>query len=366
MASVLIYRIGSLGDTLVALPAMWTVRRHFADARITLLCDHHPRKNHVLATDLLNGSGVVDDFLTYPVINSRLGRLTRPLRMARLLATLRKRKFDTLVYLAPTESLLDRLQRDRQFFQAAGIRQLIGFEPTGHEVRSTEKRPSHTLPRESELLLRRLELSGIPMSAAGELRSDLGIGEPEKTLVRDWLAGLPSDGGRPWIALGPGSKMPVKIWPAERYDQVVRSLIEQFDIWPVVFGGSEDRQIGEQLIRGWGRGYLAAGAIGLRASAAAIGRCILYLGNDTGTMHMAASEGVQCVAIFSSRSSPGLWYPYGENHRIFRTTIECQGCMLEVCIDRKMQCILSINTSEVDSACRGILNRVLTTPMIQR
>src|SRR5687768_5614672 len=52
--SVLIYRIGSLGDTLVALPALWAIREHFKDARITLLCDQHAGKNYVVASDLLS------------------------------------------------------------------------------------------------------------------------------------------------------------------------------------------------------------------------------------------------------------------------------------------------------------------------
>ncbi len=116
-------------------------------------------------------------------------------------------------------------------------------------------------------------------------------------------------------------------------------------------GGAEDRPIAEVLLKSWKRGYSAAGALGLRPSAAAMARCRIYLGNDTGSMHLAVAVGVPCVAIFSSRAAPGLWYPYGEGHHVFRTPIDCEGCELQVCVERKMECIRRIGVDEVVEAC---------------
>ena len=132
-------------------------------------------------------------------------------------------------------------------------------------------------------------------------------------------------------------------------------MIREFDVWPVVFGGDEDRMVGDMLIRKWGRGYNAAGALGLRAAAAGLKRCTLFLGNDTGTMHMAAAVGVPCVAIFSSRDHPGRWYPRGERHRVFRSQIECEGCLLVECVERQNECLKRISAAEVLDACREVL-----------
>src|SRR5439155_161076 len=109
------------------------------------------------------------------------------------------------------------------------------------------------------------------------------------------------------------------------------------------------------LLNHWGRRYNAAGALGIRSGLAAMKRCRLFVGNDTGTMHMAAAVGVRCVAIFSSRERPGLWYPHGSGHRVFRTTIECEGCGLVECLERGNECIKSITTDDVLNACREIL-----------
>ena len=92
---ILVFRIGQLGDTIVALPAMWLVRKHFPNAHITLLCDRHPGRSYVMASDLLRGSGIFDDYLSYPASGS--GDLLQRGRMATLLTAIRFGRFDTLV-----------------------------------------------------------------------------------------------------------------------------------------------------------------------------------------------------------------------------------------------------------------------------
>jgi ADP-heptose:LPS heptosyltransferase len=42
-----------------------------------------------------------------------------------------------------------------------------------------------------------------------------------------------------------------------------------------------------------------------------------YLGHDSGPMHLAALAGTSCIAIFSARAKPGVWFPHGDGHRIF-------------------------------------------------
>ncbi|MDB5290516.1 MAG: heptosyltransferase family protein [Phycisphaerales bacterium] len=350
--SILIFRIGSLGDTLMTLPALWAVREQFPAARITLLCDQHVGKSYVLAPDVLAGCGAIDDFITYPVGGRKMARL---LKLASLVLELRRRHYDLLVYLAPTQRGPHQVGRDRRFFRAAGIRRTAGM---GHFPQYPTKTPgvplAQTLP-EADLLLSRLAPDGIRIPAPGEGKLDLSLGEPEEREVARWLTGLPADGGRIWVGVGPGAKTRVNLWPAERYQKVVAGLIERFDVWPVVFGGPEDKDVGDRLVAAWGRGVNASGALGLRASVAALRRCRLFLGNNTGTMHMAVVAGAPCVATTSSREPPGLWYPYGKGHRVFRTPIECEGCYLKECIERGMECTMRIDADEVLAACCDVL-----------
>ncbi len=357
---ILIFRTGSLGDTLVSVPAMAALREHYRGSRLDLLCDRQVGKAYVQAQDILEGSHLVDDFLFYPVDPSRLGKISKPFRMLRLIKQLRLRGYDKLVYLRQSRCRAKQVARDLRFFHYAGIREVIGAE--GFEASPERKsgKPLPRLPHEADMLLGRLHRCGVPIPRPGEGRWDLNLGEAEERAVEHWLPSRRRDGGYSWIAVGPGTKMPAKQWPVRRFEELITRLIEEEDVWPVVFGGPEDRETALSLVSRWGRGYVAAGKLGVRPAMSALRRCDLFVGNDTGTMHMAAAVGLPCVAMFSSRDLPGKWEPYGAGHVVLRTEIDCEGCMLETCIDRRMECILSISPERVLQACREILHTPAT------
>lgn len=355
---ILIFHIGSLGDTLVSVPALHVIRKYFPEAKLTLLSDNQAGKNYVKPQDILEGSGLVDDYISYSVDLSRRGEFLRLFQMMRLLITLRAQGFDALVYLIRTKGREPRVPRDIRFFRFAGIKKFFGTEGFVTFPKKIHGRPLSSVPQVGDQYLIRLAASGMAVPPAGKGNSDLDIGELEETAVKGWLAKLPNDGGRRWVGFGPGSKMPVKIWPIERYRDIGKRLINAFDVWPVIFGGQEDRQAGMELVARWGRGYVAAGALNVRQSIAALEKCGLFVGNDTGTMHMAVAANVRCVGVFTSRDYPGHWYPYGDGHVVLRTPIECGGCMLETCVEKRMKCIISIGVEQVYNACEKILQKI--------
>jgi ADP-heptose:LPS heptosyltransferase len=353
---VLVFRIGQLGDTVVALPALWTVRKHFPDAELTLLCDRHPGRNFVIGADLLRDSGLFEKFEFYPVWPDGEHPATYAYEMVKLLQRLRRQHYDLLVYLMPSVRTRKQMLRDRRFFRMAGIKRFIGMTRIAELPEREPDRALCEVSHEAELLLARLAASGLPIPPAGQGSLNLKLAVKEQVEVSQWRGSLSGDAGRPRIAFGPGSKMSAKRWPAERFAEVGRLLIERYDIWPVVFGGPEDRPVAEELIRGWGRGHNAAGQLSLRGATQAMAGCRLYVGNDTGTMHLAAAAGICCVAIFSARDWPGRWHPYGPGHRILRTQIDCEGCGLVECLDRKNECLERITVGHVLAECEAALH----------
>jgi len=356
---ILVFRIGQLGDTVVALPAMWAVRQQFPDAEITLLCDRHPGRNYVLGADLLRGSRLFQKFEFYPASDEASNLFLRSRDLLQLLDRLRQGHYDMLVYLSPTLRSPSQIKRDRRFFRVAGIQQVIGMNGFTEVPKKLPGQPLGATASESDLLLTRLAADGITVPRPGMGCMDLNLGVSEEAAVSSWLDQLPDDGGRTWIAFGPGSKMPAKRWPLERFAEVGKALIERYDIWPVVFGGSEDRDVAEDLLNQWGRGYSAAGRLPLRGAAQALKSCAFYVGNDTGTMHLAATAGIRCVAIFSAREWSGMWFPYGSNHHVLRSKIECEGCGLEKCVERKNECLQRITADQVLAECHLVMAQKL-------
>ena len=117
-----------------------------------------------------------------------------------------------------------------------------------------------------------------------------------------------------------------------------------------IFGGAEDREKGDRLIARCKNGVNAAGSLSVRESAALLQDCTLYLGNDTGTMHLAAAVGTPCVAIFAAIDWVGKWTPFGDNNRVFRKSVECEGCHTPTCFNNH-KCLDLVTVDEVYAAC---------------
>lgn len=355
--NLLIFHAGSLGDTLAAVPALRVVRKYFPNARSTMLSDRQGNTPILNAVDVLAGQGLIDEFISYDVDKSTLlNKLFSIIGQFQLLFQLRKRRFDLLVYLIQGHRRKE-LNKHLLFFRISGIRCWIGTKGFLNQTHIKTEEPLPMIPRQADQLLLRLHHDGIPIPPPNKGDFLFHATSAIKLAVDRWIDTVKPDIIRRWIALGPGSKMPAKIWPQERFVEVCKDLIARHDVWPIVLGGEEDRERGEFIIRAVGRGSMAAGSLNVAEGIDLLRRCELYLGNDTGTMHMAATAGIPCVAIFSSRDYPGNWYPYGNGHTVFRTPIECEGCMLTVCEERKMACILAISSDQVSEAVGRILKR---------
>ncbi len=345
---ILVYRLGHLGDTLIALPALQAIRKTFPEASIVLLSNVQSLADLVSPSQVIP-PGLVDEWLTYE--SNDVGG--SGIDLARLWVRLRRKRFDTLVYLAPRIRGARNIRRDLLFFKSAGMRRVIG--ELGFQSLPSRDSEGHlpAVAHEADHLLQRLSLSGIRVPAAGDARIDLALTEDEHQHADSWLRqhapGQPAT--KSLVGFGPGSKWPSKIWPEERFVELGQKLIQARNVFPIVFGGPEDRERGERLLRAWGRGANAAGALPVRHAAAALARCELYVGNDTGTMHLSAAVGTPCVAIMTALDWPGHWNPYGEGHTVLRRSVPCEGCLLRVCVKEGMRCLKEIGVAEVLEAC---------------
>jgi len=344
---VLIFHTGSLGDTLVAVPSIWAIRENYPNARIDLISNVSSTKNLVQAKEILDGSGLIDNYLEYCSSDYK--------SIFKLLVKIRFKHYDKLVYLIRIKNSIERVNRDMRIFRCAGIRDIIGVGGSHHPNRRRD-RPLPRSPKVAEELLNRLRISGLNVPDFKKARWDINISSLEREKVKKLISKFPSDGDGRWVAMGISSKMPCKIWPFRRYQEVLANLVKEYNIWPVFFGGPEDEIAARKMVYNLGRGYVFAGKLNIREAAAAMERCWFYLGNDCGIMHLAVSAGLKSVALFSAREAPGVWFPYGEGHQILREYVPCEGCMLEVCRKEKMKCLLSISSEQVLNACHKVIS----------
>jgi ADP-heptose:LPS heptosyltransferase len=96
------------------------------------------------------------------------------------------------------------------------------------------------------------------------------------------------------VACCPGAGHPCKRWPIENFADICARLIKEFNARIIIFGGESERALAEQLSHiNPGSLIDTTGQTTLRQSAALLGRCTLYLGNDTGLVHSAMADSVQ-------------------------------------------------------------------------
>lgn len=118
-------------------------------------------------------------------------------------------------------------------------------------------------------------------------------------------------GPGPILALAPIAHQPGKSWPADRWGALVERLMAdpRFDGWRFMpVGGPGDRPPATPALEAAGpRGIDFVGKGDILASAAAIDRAALFVGNDSGLMHVAAALGRPTLGLFG----PTEWWLYG-------------------------------------------------------
>ena len=334
---VLIYRLGSLGDTVVVLPSLHLVARTFPNAQRLMLTNFPVHAKAPAASAIIGESGLVDGYLSYPVGTRSVGTL------ANLWLQIRRFRPDVLIYL--TKARGDKVvTRDARFFRLCGIRHIVGL-PLG-DLGGPLFFPAQDIwEHESARLLRTIGELG--SSDNEDLRNwDLRLTEAERAKARQLLAPI---AGRPFIVCGPGTKMQAKDWGEENWRQLLAKLsVVLPDHALVVVGAKEDSPVSEKAATGW-RGPVInlCGQVTPRETAAALDGAELFMGPDSGPMHLAAAQGVPCAIAFASRDRRGYWFPVGKEHQVVYHTMDCSLCNLEVCIEQKKKCLTSISVDEM-------------------
>lgn len=338
---ILIFRTGQLGDTIVSIPALMAIKKHFPNSNISLLTDYHKGKNYVTAEAALP-KGLIDNYIPYMADGDGISLINQPWY---LLRAIRKKKYNKLIYLAPSSRRRFQIFRDLVLFRLLGIREVIG-----HKRKHIQKyhKNSNVAVNECDYLLNCIAQSGILVPDQDKRAISLELSKSEIAFAKNWLTDKIKIKvtNQIIIGIGPGSKAPSKVWPSKNYSELIKRMIAEFNVLPLIFGGPEDKSLGDQLINDLGIGVNTAGCLNVRQSGAILSYCKLYIGNDTGTMHLATAAGIPCLAIFSAQDIEGKWSPYGQKHTVLRRHVVCEGCKLNVC-PKNNECLQKITVDEV-------------------
>jgi ADP-heptose:LPS heptosyltransferase len=295
---ILILKPCCLGDLVQTTAVIAAVHQHWPAAAITVGTGRHSAPavaHHPAVAALLDVGGV--------------GVHTRrhPLEPLRLLPILRRQRFDLTIVpdRSPVLSVLTRL---------AGIPIRAGYDSGGrgrwYTTRSVPLPRAHELDQAQRLLtalgIAELSLPHVYPGEEGMAQASAILGElPTATP----LAIIAPGGGE-----NPGMRMLSKRWSTSGFSAIAR-VLQQAGATVILVGAAADRPVTASVAREAPKVYDLAGRTSLAALGGLAARASVYIGNDSGTTHLAAAAGCPTVAIFGP-TAPELYAPRGRWVRI--------------------------------------------------
>lgn len=361
---VLIYRLGSLGDMAIAIPALRLVQRAFPHAQRRLVTNVPVHAKAPAAAAVLNGSGLVSGYFRY-VAGTR-----SPWELGRLGVQLRLWRPDVVVYLAAARGVAA-AKRDVRFFRLCGAKRIIGAplaealqgnfygDDPGSEPARSRLFAGDLEPEAARLTRCLAELGNPALERLESWSLDLAAAERQRAVD---AIGPDLAKGRP-LAVSIGTKVQAKDWGAANWQALLARVAPMVPgRGLLLLGAPDEAEASEFAAQGWraaggGPAVNLCGQLSPRESAAALELSSLFLGHDSGPMHLAASVGTPVVAVFAARNIPRQWFPAGQGNEVVYHQVECWGCGLETCVEQQKKCLLSIGVDEVAAAVERVLAR---------
>ena len=335
---ILVRATNWVGDAIMALPALRVAREKFAQDQIALLA-----RPYVL--DIYRDQEIADDLIAYDSVGEHRGIAGRE----RLAAELRNRKFDTAL-------LLQNAFDAAWLAWRAGIPERIGYARDGRSLLLTKPIPVPQLgeipPHEKfyylELLRRVGWLERLPEVSWIELK----VPEQKREAAESYLLEVGARRNATRIAVGAGASYgSAKCWPPERFAQSLNALVEQNDADVVLFGTAGEAVVSAAIAAGLKRTPVnLTGKTPIADLPALLSRCHLFLGNDSGAMHVAAAVGLPVVAVFGPTDPDGT-VPVTTKCTVVQQKPYCSPCFLRRC-PTDHRCMKAVTPAMVEAAGR--------------
>jgi heptosyltransferase II len=333
-----------VGDAILALPALHAVRARFPEAHISVLALPY-------VAQIYQGQGVADELISY----DRKGRHAGIRGREKLAAELKSRKLDTAL-------LLQNAFDAAWLAWRAGIPQRIGYSRDGRGLLLTqaialpkpEETPTHEKYYYLELLRRVGWLETLPEVPEILLR----IAALDAQRAERKLRAAGASGGATRIAIGAGASYgSAKCWPPERFAHALNRIQQERNVEVILFGTPGETAVSSAIQAGLARPALdLTGKTEIAELPALLSRCHLFLGNDSGAMHVAAAVGLPVVAVFGPTDPFGT-APVTPRAIIVQERPYCSPCFLRRC-PTDHRCMTAIAPERVGESLLRVLAEV--------
>ena len=333
---ILIRATNWVGDAILALPALRQVRAKFPQATIAVVARPY-------VADLYRDQGICDELIPYDPKGEHGGWSGRE----RLAREIHEKKFDVAL-------LLQNAFDAAWLVWRAGVPERIGYARDGRRLLLTRaitvpkagEIPAHEKFYYLELLRRAGWINDLPDDTLISLQ--VPSGARQRATEKLLQAGASPHATR--VAIGPGASYgSAKCWPPERFAEWANWLQARSDAEVILFGTAAETSVSEAITAKIMRKPLdLTGKTTIAELPALFSQCHLFLGNDSGAMHVAAAVGLPVVAVFGPTDPHGT-APVTPRSTVVQEKPYCSPCFLRRC-PTDHRCMTNVTAEMVEVA----------------
>jgi heptosyltransferase I len=353
---ILIVKLGSIGDVIHAMPAVKHLRRALPDARIEWIIERYARP-------VLDHAQTVDRIIEVDTLRWRRSVFNRATwqEMRETVRHLREVRFDVAFD-------LQGLWKSAFVAFLANPREVIGGDRNSlrepHASIFYSRRVDRKFQREN-VIYEHLKIVGAYLQtrfncgerSSSNFQEDVSVefdrlyGDAERGWADEELR---RRGWNDFVIVNPGARWKSKRWPAQNYANLSRRLVKEMGRPVVITVGPEEEELGREILADLADQPVIVLSPGLSRFAALAGRASLFVGPDTGPLHIAAACGTPIVGIFAS-TDPVRNGPFHPADLVVQQTQCGRYCYRRDCGSRL--CITGIGVDEVFKAAQSRLER---------
>ena len=334
---ILVFRTGSVGDNICAMPALSVIRNNYPESQIDILTSSGG-ENLVPLESLIDISKF-SRIINYFGIHKRV-----------LFKQLFREKYDLFIELPQYKVPWLREVRNQLVVKLLGIKYAYGWRLSQTMLFPKWQEKHFPFTNERDRLLKILADNGLEVDHHTFLFSK---DEKVKSRINSLLIQNDFIEKDKNIGIVIGNKLMQNRWPLSNFKEVIEYFANKsYKI--LLFGGPGEKEMAGTLTFAKTIHNFCGELLPIE-TVEAMKHCKVIITNDTGPMHMAYAVGIPVIALFSSRDFPGKWYPPDDGiNRVFRTEgIHCSICFNRDCDDNI--CMQNIKVTQVIEATEQIL-----------
>ena len=337
---ILVVNLGGIGDLLLSTPALRSLKKAFPGASLEVLIV--PRAVEAVR-ELPYISKVHFFYFGWRYI----------FRNIQTVLGLRRSAFDIAMNMRTLNSYVS-AQKMRLFLRLIKPKLRAGRNTAGRGAFFDIQVPESALG-EVSVMAYDMELAQAAGAPAGDRTIDFAIGPADAARVGELFAASGIRDTDLVVGIAPGGRENRR-WPGERFSLLMQKLSGVAPCRFVITGDVNEKLLAQAIAKDMPSAVDLSGKLSLKELGACIGRCRLFISNDTGSMHVAAIVKTPLVAIFGPGSL--AWYDprhISDKVKVVYKKIACSPCEKPRCAH--VRCLMMVDPDEVLEAAVALLKQ---------